>query len=366
MVTAVPTNNRPVLQSFIDAVRALPAAHAEASLLTAIDVSHGRGHDAQLIVRIANKSYDVIVDELGKVYPRDVRNVLWQFRQYRHGQSVSAGGGTVIPFVVADLISPGAKELLREEHIGYYDSGGSLFFPAAGAYLYIDKPSPKNFANATRSLYSDRRAQVLHALLVHPETWFGVKDLAEEARVSAATASQVLTDLERFDWLSERGLGPRKERMLREPSGLLNAWAQHLVSSRPPPSRRYFVPRVKTAELMELLGKTFPANDVEYAISYEAAAQLYAPFLSDVSVVRCRVLRGAGLEAAIRKVGARSVSKGANLEILEVKSGGDLLFREKVNKVWLASPIQVYLDLLRVEGRAKEMAEHLRREKIKF
>ena len=154
--------------------------------------------------------------------------------------------------------------------------------------------------------------------------------------------------------------------MLREPSALLDAWAHHLASSRPPSLRRYFVPQVKTGELMEVLDKVFPANDVDYAISSEAAAQLYAPFLSNVSLVRCRLLRAAGTEAAIRKIGARSVNKGANLEIVEVKSAGDLLFRQQVDKIWLASPIQVYLDLIRGEGRAKEMAEHLRKERIRF
>jgi hypothetical protein len=34
--------------------------------------------------------------------------------------------------------------------------------------------------------------------------------------------------------------------------------------------------------------------------------------------------------------------------------------------VWLASPIQIYLDLLRGEGRSKEMAEHFREERIGF
>jgi len=61
-----------------------------------------------------------------------------------------------------------------------------------------------------------------------------------------------------------------------------------------------------------------------------------------------------------------TVSEGANLAVIEAKSAGDLLFRERVGGVWLASPIQVYLDLLRGEGRAKEMAEHLRRERVGF
>jgi len=37
-----------------------------------------------------------------------------------------------------------------------------------------------------------------------------------------------------------------------------------------------------------------------------------------------------------------------------------------VDGLWLASPIHTYLDLVRAEGRAKELAEHLRRERIGF
>ena len=32
--------------------------------------------------------------------------------------------------------------------------------------------------------------------------------------------------------------------------------------------------------------------------------------------------------------------------------------RESVNEIWLASAVQVYLDLMRSEGRAREMAKH--------
>jgi hypothetical protein len=354
------------LLRFIEAIRALPAARAEVSQLESEDSPGGTRHDARLIVHIADKSYDVVVEAKKNVYPRDVREVLWQFRQYRRSKSASPEDDRPISLLVADSISPGAKELLREERIGYYDSGGSLFFPAVGTYLYIDKPPTKSFANAMRALYSDRRAQVLHALLVHHETWFRVKDLAEKAKVSPATASQVLTELARLDWLTERGQGPRKERILQEPSALLDAWVRHLASNRQPPLHRYFVPRVKTDELMELVRKVFHANDVEYAISYEAAAQLYAPFLSNISQLRCRLILNAGVEAALRKIGARSVKNGANFEIIEAKSAGEFLFRQQMDKMWLASPIQVYLDLSRGEGRAKEMAEHLRKERIRF
>jgi hypothetical protein len=85
-----------------------------------------------------------------------------------------------------------------------------------------------------------------------------------------------------------------------------------------------------------------------------------------VSQVKCRSLTGAALEAALAALNARVVEEGANLSVIETKSAGDLLFREQLDGTWLASPIQVYLDLLRSEGRAKEMAQNLRRERIPF
>ena len=63
----------------------------------------------------------------------------------------------------------------------------------------------------------------------------------------------------------------------------------------------------------------------------------------------------------LEHVGARIVNAGANLAVVETKSAGELLFQQSVGGVWLDSPVQVYPDLLRSEGRAKEMPEHLRK-----
>jgi hypothetical protein len=56
--------------------------------------------------------------------------------------------------------------------------------PPRGAYLYVDRPPPKSLSRSMRSLFTGRRAQVLHGLLVRHQDWFGVKDLAEQALVS--------------------------------------------------------------------------------------------------------------------------------------------------------------------------------------
>ncbi len=355
---------RELIARLVEALRELPEVEADL-VQEPVDQHSDRRYDSRLDLRVAGKSFVLLLEAKKAVFPRDVRQMIWKLRAASH-QRPTGQRESPLSLLVAESISPGAKELLRSERVGYYDSGGSLYLPAPGAYLYIDKPPPKALAKSVRTLFTGRRAQVLHALLVQHQNWFGVTELAQQAMVSPATASQVLTELERFDWLVARGQGPGKERHLREPAALLDAWTKQLATIRPSPVRRYYVPGARADTLATQIGQVFDAHEVQYAVSHEAAAQRYAPFLSNVSQVRVRALIDANADAAIGDLDARVVSEGANFGIIEAKSPGELLFREQIDGLWLASPIQIYLDLLRGERRSKEMAEHFRKERIDF
>jgi hypothetical protein len=358
---------RQLIARFMETLRELPEVEAELDRREPSGKQVDGRRDRRVALKVASRSFVLLVQTRRAVYPRDVRQAIWQLGDEGHGRPTGQGEGEVsLPLLVAESISPGAKELLRSERIGYYDSGGSLYLPAPGVLLYIDKPAPKAFSKSELALFTGRRAQVLHALLVQQRGWFGVTELAQQALVSPATVSQVLTQLERFDWLTVRGQGPRKERQLREPAALLDAWVRQLAAIRPPDLRRYFVPGSKADTLAAQVGQVFDTHVVDYAISHEAAAQHHAPFLSSVSQVRVRVLIGPNADAAVGDLGARAVTEGANLAIIEANSPGELLFRERVGNLWLASPIQIYLDLLRGEGRSKELAEHFRQERIGY
>ena len=354
-----------LIDGFLQALRELPAVQAE---LSGVVQSGGpdRGYDAQVDLWVGRKAATLLIEVKKAVYPRDVRQALWRIREFARRRPQPAEERHAVSFLVAQSISPGAKDLLRNERVGYYDSGGSLFLPASNIYVYVDKPPPKSLSKAIRSVFSGRRAQVLHVILMRNHEWFGVKETANQARVSPATASQVLKELEKFDWVVSRGQGPGKERHLQEPGALLDAWVNQLAVMRPLSMRRYFVPSARAEGLVEQFAEVCAASKAEYAITHEAAGQRYAPFLSSVSQVRCRLLAGPAADGALGALDARFVDQGANLAVIEVKSSGELLFREFVNGIWLASAVQVYLDLMRSEGRAREMAKHLRRERIGF
>jgi hypothetical protein len=103
-----------------------------------------------------------------------------------------------------------------------------------------------------------------------------------------------------------------------------------------------------------------------YVITHEWAAQLYSPFLSSISQVKCRIFPNAPLSLIASELNAREVEEGSNWGLIESESMRDMLFEEEIPGLRVESPILAYLDLLGREGRSKEMAEHLRRERIGF
>jgi hypothetical protein len=268
--------------------------------------------------------------------------------------------------IAAESLSPGARDFLKSQQTGYFDSGGSLFLPAPGAYVHIERPLGKTMARSIRSLFTGQRAQAMHVLLNRPGDWIAGNLLAQEAHVSPATASQVLTELERLDWVTARGQGPHKERSVKDPGALLDSWVQQLPRLPQPLRHRYFVPTPGIDTLTGRLGDVFERHGVQYVISYEVAAQRYAPFLSSLSQLNCRARLNPEVDGALADLGARKVTEGANLIIRGDKGSREFLFRQSMDGVWYASPLQVYLDLRSSDGRAKEMAENLRRLKIGF
>jgi hypothetical protein len=326
-----------------------------------------RGVDAHIQLEAAGRTMTLFVEiKQTAIYPRDVREILWRFRETDLFSKWGVLHTREIPFLAAESISPGAKELLREECVGYYDTGGSVFLPARGAFYFTDKPVPKSAAKTVRALFSGKRSQVAHALLCNPENWVNVKYIAERAEVSTATASETLSALERFDWLQTRGSGPSKERRLIEPGQLLDAWVKGTDTNRRVSSRRFYVSMMKPEEMANRIAEICDHGNTNYVVTGEAAAQQYTPYLSNVSHLKCKLSSSKAFERIIAELDARPVDEGANLLLVETKSTSEFLFREKIENVWVASPILVYLDLIRGPGRSSEMANHLRQERIGF
>jgi hypothetical protein len=148
----------------------------------------------------------LLVEAKSTVYPRDARQTVWQLRGLQKALSESEGLNDVLPVLISNSLSEGAKDFLRDESIGYFEEGGSLFLAKGNLYILLERPSSKQVARSIGAIFSGRRSQVLLALLHAPHSWSGVKELSDKATVSTATVSQVLTDLEKREWVLSRSV----------------------------------------------------------------------------------------------------------------------------------------------------------------
>ncbi len=347
-----------LIDSFVSALNEVPQTNAH---LQDSQIRLGGSGQADFLVEVnvAGARWTLVVEAKQTAFPRDAREAVWQLRNYLNHSQLH-GHSPAIPFVIAEALSPGARDALRTEGIGYYDKGGSLFMPTQGSFIYIDKLAPKNKARALGAIFKGRKAQVLQTVFALREEWANVKEIASRSEVSPATVSQTLTELERRDWMEARGNGPAKERRLSNPRALVDAWSQYIATTPPTRIRRYYVSAQGSEELVRRLSRACSQAGALYAITGESAAQAYAPFLTHVSQVRCRMLTSEAEQQALSDLEAHSVNDGWNLAVIESHSRGDFGETERMEGAVYASPLQVYLDLQQSPGRGKEAADHLR------
>lgn len=350
-----------LLASLADAVSALPGGEVVSTRADVRLPLNKHVIDAIMTISISGQEMELVIEFKQDTYPRDTRDAVWLLKHYL---DLFPTAGNRVPILVARSVSEGARGILQNAEVGYYDLGGSLFLPAPGAYFLIDRPPLKAGQRAKGSIFQGQKARVLQEVIGDAGQWLGVKSLAEQTEVSPATVSETLTEMERRDWLETEGAGPTKVRRLIDRGAVLDEWARQIATQKPPKLHRFYVRSDDHDALARRLDEACREVGAAYAVTAEAAAQAYAPYLTSLSQVKCRIEPGRVHDRALAALDARPVTEGWNLGVIETRARGDVTVGERLAGIAVAPPVQVYLDLLQGSGRAKEMAEHLRSERL--
>jgi DNA-binding transcriptional regulator YhcF (GntR family) len=354
-------NERDLIEHLLEAINSLPDAHAELNEVETQVIERHR-LDAIIEAEIAGQPLVLLVEAKQNAFPRDVREAVWQLRN--HQIHYGHRDEEVVPFVVSNAVSTGARDVLKSEGVGYADSGGSLFIPAHGAFVLIDRPPPSSARKTFEGIFQGSKARVLETVFAERDEWLSVKDVADDADVSPATASATLSEMERREWMEVRGRGPAKLRRLSDPKRMIDSWSQFVEHQKPPSVERYYSPLLDWREVMKALDHACHERGIPYAITGEAAAQAYAPFMTSISQVRCRMVPSGNQRAVLAAIDARPVDEGWNLAIVPVRNEAEARAANRISGVGYASPLRAYLDLLQLPGRAKDVARHLRAERL--
>ncbi|WP_272575257.1 hypothetical protein [Providencia sp. PROV273] len=301
----------------------------------------------------------VPVEVKKQAYPRDVKHAIWIFNEfcqkYKYEQNV-------MPIFVAELISEGAREILKAHNIGYYELNGTLFIKNKQILIDIQRPRKRMTKTGGFDLFSDAREMVIHALLQSHGDWFSGEELSSFSDTSAYTVSGVLKELELREWVVKSNEGGRSQRRrLVNPTALLNAWTETIKQRK----KNKFYGYIFASDIVDCvinIGHEVNSfdNNINWAITGALAANQASPLLTGVNVAEIIVPQGKA-EIFAKSTGIKHAEKGYNVVVHEWTAAG-LQFIKVKNGLPVASNFIQYLSLLDGKGRNAELAEQFRRE----
>ena len=269
------------------------------------------------------------------------------------------------PVLASTFLSPRAREICREEGVGYLDLAGNCYLRFDD--LYLEKVVEKNpFPRRGRppSLFSPISSRIARALLEEPERAWTVSGLAQATGVSLGQASNVCRRLR-----DEEYVGTRRRRLrLTQPARLLDAWQTHAPPADAAWRACYSFEREPERLLGRVarIGRQRRGGAGRYAVTSFGAASLVAPFVRGVGTLQWYVDEESAIERWVRALDLRPAETGANV-LLRVPHDSGVFYRARtVHGVTLVGNIQLYLDLSHDAGRGQEQAAFLRQQKLGF
>lgn len=311
-----------------------------------------RGMRVDLIVtgRFADRPFQLIIEVKSSGQPRSVREAAHQLRRYLRSFAVHA-----VPIVMAPYLSPQARDVCREEQIGYLDFMGNALIAFDTVYIERAVPGqPEPERRLLRSLYKPKSARLLRCLLKEPGRHWRTAELAHAAKVSAGLVSTVGSRLRERGWAEQTDQGL----VLVAPNDLLDNWVENYDPPRGEAHRCYTA--LHGGKLFDRL-RGVMANEGRSTLASFSAVEWLMPFVRHPNTYF--YADDAGLGALSQILNLKQAQKGANVIIIVPDEDGVLDDVQQVADGLVAtSPVQTYLDLMHAGDRGQEGALQLRKE----
>lgn len=274
-----------------------------------------------------------------KLEPRDVQTLRTSSQQGLKGT-----------LVTAEFLSPRTRQLLREAGASYADASGNMRVVADRPGIFVEaegaQKDPGRESRPLASLKGPAAARVVRALCDFRPP-YGVRRLAEIAETAPASASRVVSLLER-EALIERG--PRDEIREVDWAGLLQRWIQDYQ----------FLSSNDVTTFLDPRGlPSFPAKLRNLKARSVVTGSLAAVRRAPIASPRLAAVYVDDPEAAAKALALRPAESGGNVTL--VRPLDPVVFaRSWVDEgIRYAALSQVAADLLTSPGRGPSEGEEL-------
>jgi len=266
-----------------------------------------------------------------------------------------------IPLVAAPFMGEAGRELCRDAGIGWFDLSGNARVIAPGLRIIIDG-RPNLFLSAGRpaNLFAPKSSRVARWLLIHPGHAFTQRAIAQGTGMDEGFVSRIVSRLRGDGYLVRDAGGAVRT---PDPALLLDAWREtyrfesHAV-------RRGQVPARTGDALLHFVRDTMNAQKANYAATGLAAAWVYTHFAA--FRIATIYLPGEPSPSLLKRLSFSEEPRGANLWLVVPNDAGVFHGAMTRHGVRCVNPVQAYLDLKSHPERAREAAERLRGDCLKW
>jgi hypothetical protein len=304
-------------------------------------------------VRVGSVVHEMVTGWAGEGWPADVERLL------RLAPGVDA--------VAAHAVSVGARRLLDERGVGWFDETGAANVVLASGLVVVREGEHRQPVAADAGGWTASTVAVAEAVLVGSSA--RVDEVERATGLSRGAVAKALAVLEGEELLARSvARGPASGRRVVDADRLLDRYAAAVAEGeRRAPARLFH--RLWTDPMEALTGELAAALDragVAWAVTGAAASMLLAPYLSNVTVVDLYVDEEPFGDVAQleRLLDARVVERGQRIEVRRAPTALTAVAGEVVNGVRCAPLPRVYADLAAKGGRFAEAAQHLRETRI--
>ena len=291
----------------------------------------------------------VLIQARAAVHPKDIEALAWL-------GSTTQGS---VPLLMVRRISKPLFERCRQAGLCVLDVEGNAFLKLPG--VYVERYSASKPASRPRvagTVFTARSSRIVRALLAAPAKAWSQSELGRATGVSPGYVST------RVRLLLEQGYVRRRagELSLAEPDRLLDDWATFYRFDRHR-QHRFAISMATYDQGVKKLAAELARCGIAFAHTGWSGAFLRAPYgVSTVLMAYVDRLPSAGDTKLIHPVGSEG-----NVVLLLPHDEGVFQFTSNCGEQGpVVSDAQLYVDLVKMPGRAREQADALREECLDF
>ena len=311
----------------------------------------------------ANPPWDAVIEDPShkKMILVEVKSNFFPSQIDQFASSLDAnikGQKNSIPLIITPNITASSFEHCIKNKINVLDLNGNILLDIPGFSIErfnggrITKRPP-----SSGTVFTAKGSRLLRAMLAFPKRDWTHSELVRATKVSAGYVSIQINKMNVAGYTVKSGNLIR----LVEPDKLLDDWCSHYRFDRYRKRHFYAISDTNYEHGLATLSKSLKKAGVTFAFTGWSGAYIRAPYATSNTYIAYVDHFPAEMESIF------PIAADGNVILYLPQDEGVFQFLSTDNKYGpVVSDTQLYLDLSKMPGRAKDQAEHLRAELLKW